>query len=520
VVALSVRLAMPSPNCEPNGAPLLGHVEARLFTPPLRELTRETSYGFAVIDFAANVLGAPLDPWEAWAVIHAGELLQDGRPRFRIMLILVARQNGKTHLFKVLALFWAFIEQWPLTVLTSTNLEYAKSAWVEAVAMAEAVEELAEQIPPNGVLQGNNDVHMKTVDGCKLKIAASNRKGGRSLSIDRLGCDEIREHQDWSAWDAAYNAMNARPFGQAFAISNQGDDQSVVLDAFRETALDFITDGTGDPRLGLLEWSAPDGVDVLDQRGWAAANPNLGRRLDVDTIAGAAVRAAKLGGAVEAGFRTEVLCQRVKALDAAVDAAKWAACRVVGDMSGLRGAVALCVDVSPDLQHATVAAAAPMADGRVRVEGVAAFAGGAATAELRAALPGLVRKVRPRVLGWIPGGPGAALVADLAERKGRAGWPPPGVAVVEIGAEVPSICMGLADMVHTLALAHAGEALLTRHVTAASKLPMPGDRWRFQRKGEGHCDAAYAAAGAVHLARTLPAPVGRPRVVVAKSLEG
>jgi hypothetical protein len=37
----------------------------------------------------------------------------------------------------------------------------------------------------------------------------------------------------------------------------------------------------------------------------------------------------------------------------------------------------------------------------------------------------------------------------------------------------------------------------------------------FSRKGEGHVDAAYAAAGAVHLARTLPAPVGKPRLVVA-----
>jgi hypothetical protein len=51
-------------------------------------------------------------------------------------------------------------------------------------------------------------------------------------------------------------------------------------------------------------------------------------------------------------------------------------------------------------------------------------------------------------------------------------------------------------------------------VTGAGRLKR-GDAWVFSRKGEGHCDAAYAAAGAVHLARTLPAPVGKPRLVVA-----
>jgi phage terminase large subunit-like protein len=49
------------------------------------------------------VLRQPLDPWQQWVAIHIGELQPDGRPRFRQALIIVARQNGKTHLCKVLA---------------------------------------------------------------------------------------------------------------------------------------------------------------------------------------------------------------------------------------------------------------------------------------------------------------------------------------------------------------------------------------------------------------------------------
>jgi hypothetical protein len=52
---------------------------------------------------------------------------------------------------------------------------------------------------------------------------------------------------------------------------------------------------------------------------------------------------------------------------------------------------------------------------------------------------------------------------------------------------------------------HPDDPLLNAHIAGTSKL-RTGDGWRFARKGAGHVDAAYAAAGAVRLARTLPPP--------------
>lgn len=498
----------------PNDLPL-GRTEARLWTPPLRELTPATSYGFGVVDFARHVLAEPLDPWQEWAAIHVGELLEDGRPRFRRVLILVARQAGKTHLLKALSLYWLFVEQWPLVVGMSTNLDYARESWEKAVESAETCEPLTALVPKNGVRRANGEQCLTTSDRCRYKIAASNRKGGRSLSIDRLVLDELREHHSWEAWNAAYPAMNARPNAQAFAISNQGDDRSVVLDSLRDAALRFITTGDGDERLGLFEWSAPDGADLDDVAALAQANPNVGRRTDWDTLLGPARQAQAAGGEEEAGFRTEVMCQRVRNLDAAVDPAAWARCLEPGDLSEARSRVALCVDVSPDGQHATLAAAARVDADRVRVEVVAAWSGTGCTDALRADLPGWIDRVRPQTLGWFPNGPAAALAADLKDRQ-RPGWPPPGVSVQEVGAESAAVCMGLAEQVLAERVVHPGDPLLDAHVAAAEKL-RTGDRWVFSRRGGGHVDAAYAAAGAVHLARTLPAPLGRPRILVAST---
>jgi hypothetical protein len=482
----------------PGREQLLGSTEPRLWTPPLRELTPETSYGFGVIRFAADVLGEPLDPWESWAVVHGGELLPDGRPRFRTVLLLVARQNGKTHLCKVLALYWLFVVRLRLVLGTSTNLDYARESWESAVADATENEALADLVPASGgIRRTNGEQTLTTTDRCRYKIAAATRKGGRSLSIDRLICDELREHRSWDSYNAAVFAMNARPYGQAWLISNMGDDSSVVLNALRAAALA----GT-DQRLGLIEYSAPDGCEVDDLAAIAAANPNLGRRIDLDTIIGAAVRAKAAGGDEEAGYRTEVLCQRVRTLNVAVDGGKWSSTAVAGNLDAARRRIAACFDISPDGLHAALLAAAVIRPGIVRVEVVAAWSGLGAASKMRADLPGWLARVRPRALGWFPGGPGAAMAADMAKRPG---FPPAGCTVTGIKAETTSVCMGLAEQVAAEAVEHPDDQLMNAHILGAEKLPR-GDGWVFSRKGEGHCNVAYAAAGAVHLARLLPPP--------------
>jgi hypothetical protein len=487
----------------------LGHTEPRLATPPLRELTEDTSYGFDVIWFAEHVLGVPLDPWEQFAAIHLGELLPDGRPRFLTVLIIVARQNGKTWLCVVLTLYWLFIERQTLVLGTSTNLAYAKESWVKACDLAEDVPDLAAEIAPKGIRKAAGEECLTTTYGCRYKIAASNRRGGRSLTIHRLILDELREHDDWSAWGAATNAMNAVPDAQGVAITNMGDDSSIVLDSLRDAAIQYLETGEGDPRLCILEWSAPAGSDPTDVDALAAANPNLGRRISLDSLLGQARRAELNGGEELTTFKTEVMCMRVHALNPAIDPDRWDAggTDTPTPLAAHRDRLALCLDVSLDGSHAALLGAAVLPDGRVHVEVVEAWEGHGCLKALRAELPDLVRKVKPRALGWFPKGPAAAVTADLAARKGpRKGvWPPRGVKLEALTAEVPAVCMGAAELVKSGEVVHPKDPMLDQHVRQAQKL-RSGDAWVFGRRGVGPIDGTYALAGAIHLARTLPPP--------------
>lgn len=524
----------------PDASAVLGCTEPRLWTPPLRELTPYTSVGFDRIEFARDVLHRPFDPWQEWLNIHAGELLPDGRPRFRIVLVLAARQNGKTEMPVILSLYWQFIEVASLILGTSTKLNYAQESWKKARKLADKV---AQRNDAEGkrireligrtrwYRETNGEQESWTVEDSRYKIAASNEEGGRSLTIDRLVCDELRQHHDYSAWDACEPAASPRD-AQIWAMSNAGDDNSVVLNDLRDDAIEFIKwwgengnegiaelllsggypEGMPDFRLGLFEWSAPEDADPTDIHALAQANPNLNRRNnDGPTLLAKARRAVARGGKALTGFQTENMCIKVKLLDPAIDPGKWRDCFSPGDLSGARSRVALVFDVAPDELHATLLAAAVLADGRTRIEAVSAWTGPDCMGRLRTDLPGHLAQIKPQALGWLPVGPAAALAADMRKRPG---WPPAGVTVAEIRGEVPAICMGLAEQVRAGRVAHSNDPLINDHVLGAERL-YRGDVWVFSRKGEGHVDAAYAAAGAVHLARTLPPPIGKPRLVTA-----
>lgn len=518
----------------PSALPVTGRTLPRRWTPPLVTgppgpcgcgcaLTDDTTAGFAVIEWASEVLHHPPDPWQRWLLIHGLEVLPDGRPRFRTLLVEVARQQGKTELLVILALWWQFVVEVGMVLGTSTKLDYAKESWHKSVRLAEAAPALAAQRARRWTREANGEQESWTVAGARYKIAPSNAEGGRSLTVDRLILDELRQHHDYSAWAASVPAGQAVARFQAWAITNAGTDRSVVLndlhdacDSFIEWALTVgpgkvagrLADAPGDYRSGMFSWSCTPDMDPLNLGHLAYANPQLGRRVDADTLIGLARVAAATGGEALAKFRTEVMCIRERAMNLALDLGAWGRSVQPATLDGHRGRVAACLDVSPDAQHACLVVAAVMADGRVRLEVVKSWESMAA---LRSELPGWLARVKPYVFGWFPASGAAAVAADLAAAKGgRVGWPPRGVRVVEIKSEAAPVCMGFAALVAEEGVWHSGQDMLTDHMGNAEKRSRGDAVWVFDRRpGAGHVTGAYAAAGAAHLARTMPVPVQR-----------
>lgn len=310
-----------------------GITTPRVWTPPLRELTPETSLGFMVIEFARDVLHVNLVPWQEWLFIHAleivGDFNGDWRFRFRKIVVMVARQQGKTLMSVILSAFFLYVLQVALVLGTSLDLSKAEEVWMELVNISRTNPELNEEIDKVSQTNGNKQLILKGYRRYKIAAITGNAAshGGRGDSNDLVILDELREHKTWAAWSATTKSTNARPRGMVWCFTNAGTPESIVLRTLRAKAHMRLGDPDGvaaqvldslpplpegveeDDTLGWFEWSAPPKCSIYDIEAHRQANPSLGYGfIEERTIMSDAQTDE------EGLFRTEVLCQFVDAI--------------------------------------------------------------------------------------------------------------------------------------------------------------------------------------------------------------
>ncbi len=391
-----------------------GRTEPRLWTKPLRELTPQTSLGFEVIDFALTVLGVTLYPWQRWLLIHALELLPNGTYRYKRIIVLVARQQGKTMLASVLAAWWLHVDSKrhpervpPLkfkVVGVAQNLDIAKEPWQVVKTWCDPkpeTEEDAELAIP--ALQGRT---AKVVDtNGALSIVARSRahyevraaKNARGKPAARVLMDEMREQKDWSAWNAVSQTTKSFFNGMLIGFSNAGAADAVVLHTQRAAGLEdldtweaYVEAGlmsaeeyanTHDVSLGLFEWSAPEGCEKDDIDGILQANPSIGHgEMTVQSAL------ADIRGMTDAGYRTEVLCQWVLSrVEPYIDPTSWEKAADGPELDSDGSVIRLGSVIAPEsrmvmgidvhrekrLTRSSIGVAGYRADGRIHLELIA-----------------------------------------------------------------------------------------------------------------------------------------------------
>lgn len=300
---------------------MMGKTEPRIFTPPLRRLTKKTSLGFAAIEYAKTILEMELYPWQEWALIHALEIVGDldkpdgWRFRFRTVLFMVSRQNGKTELSKVIASFFLNVLRVEAVFGTSLSMDKAEEVWEGVITEQESHEALAQDILT--VARRNGGKKLVLTGLRTYKVGAPTRRAGRGDANDLVMLDEVREHRDWETWSAAVSSTNAKPNGMTVCFSNAGDPDSIVLRQIRSQAIEHI-DGTKANNFGgnvdadslaLFEWSAPEKAETNDMKALAQANPALGYgRLTERALM------SNRGTFPESKFRSECMCQQVETI--------------------------------------------------------------------------------------------------------------------------------------------------------------------------------------------------------------
>lgn len=469
------------------------------------------------------MLEVDLAPWQEWLLVHALELDEEGFFRFRTVIVIVARQNGKSTLSKVLALFCMYILGVALVLGTAQDLDVAEEIWADCVEIVEetpALDDLKKK-----VVQTNGKKALILRSGSRYKVKATNRRAGRGLSGDLIMLDELREHQSWDAWAAITKTTMAREEALTFGLSNAGDAASLVLRYLRKIAHKSLGDPDGfaaadDPELllasaapkvseeieeanaslAIFEWSAPPEADVWDRDAWAQANPSLGYFIAESTIAAAAAQDP------ESIFRPEVLGQWSNgSLDGPFPAGKWEGGIDAESAFDPDSRLVAAVDLSWDRSRASIAVAGHRPDGLPMVEIIAASTGS------EWVVPWLTERMPKHGIESVAvqtGAPAETLIEELEEA---------GITVIPLGGrDVGIACGQFYDLVvgdepdspEPGDLRHIPQPVLDVAASTAVTRPM-GDQWAWDRK-KSPLDASplMAATGAVW---GLGRPVEKPK---------
>jgi len=351
-----------------------------------------------------DIIKIPLLPWQEYVLKDILTIGKDGLFVRRSNLLLVSRQNGKTHLARMLIL--AHLIKWETNVLImSSNRSMALDTFRQVTQLIENNDHLKGFVKQIRYANGTESIEM--LSGARLDVVASTRDGSRGRSVNGLlFIDEVREI-DEDGYRAAMPTTRAHAGAHVLLTSNAGDAFSKVLNDLRERALDHPP-----KTFGYYEYSAPQYCKLDDRAGWAMANPSL-----TYTITEEAIEEALSTSPVET-FRTESLTQWIDSLQS-----PWpfGILEETSDSELTISAGPLTMfgfDVSPSRRNASLVAGQMMPDGKIAIGILETFESQVAVDDLKiaASVKGWADIYRPRMVLF-----DKYTTATIAERLANAG---------------------------------------------------------------------------------------------------
>jgi phage terminase large subunit-like protein len=426
----------------------------------------------------AEILKMPLMPWQEHVLKDMLTVDAKGMWVRKTNLLLIARQNGKTHLARMLIL--AHLLKWDSrnVLIMSSNRSMALDTFRQVAQALESNDHLKGFVKQIRYANGTESIEM--LDGRRLDVVAATRDGSRGRSADFLYIDELREISE-EGYRAAIPTTRARPNSQTLLTSNAGDAFSLVLNGMRERALE------NPPKsFGFYEYSAPQYCKITDRSAWAQANPALGY-----TITESALEETVATSPIE-NIRTEMLCSWIDSLSS-----PWphGVLEETSDSSltiPAGGYTVFAFDVSPSRRNASLVAGQILPDGRIGVGILQTWESQVSVDDLKIAvdIKAWADQYRPRQICYDKYT--AQSIADKLANSGQ--------IVQDIsGAAFYQACGDLLDSLVNHRLVHAGqENWIQQMNNCAAKTN--DSAWRIvKRKSAGDVSGAIATAMVVHM---------------------
>jgi phage terminase large subunit-like protein len=318
---------------------LYGHTTPRIHT-PLNDLP---SRGLELVDLASEI-DIELMPWQKFFLEHSHKVLPNGRWASPVVVGCVARQNGKSFLMQLRILGGLFLWKESLQIGSAHTLSTSLEQFRQLVSVIEGSDYLAKQVKRIRWSHGSEEI--ETLHGTRFIIKAGGSSARGVSKPETIHLDELREMTDLESFASLRYTLMAAKNPMIISYTNAGDAASIVLNQFRQRAMQAIGGAKDD--IGYFEWSAP--TDEVSLENAAYSNPALGITIHPDNIR------AVFNDPPDV-VQTEVLCRWVQSIQSCVDSSKWAACSEPDFDLKEDKLTWLGIDLSPDRKFAALVGA-------------------------------------------------------------------------------------------------------------------------------------------------------------------
>lgn len=401
--------------------------------------------------------GLVLDEWQENVLEGALAERKDGQWAAPRIGLAVPRQNGKGSVIEARELAGLLLFDEQLLIHSAHEVKTAMDAFRRVRSYFDNYDDLRKKV--KRILQTNGQEGIELLSGQALRFMARSKGSGRGFSADCLILDEAQELSD-DTFAAILPTTSARPNPQVWVLGTPPGPamNGEVFTRFRNAGLEGK-----DSRLFWAEWSCAGEVDLDDPRAWAQANPAVGERIGLETIAD------ERSAMDDDTFARERLGMwSGSAGRAVIDPQTWAKC---SDMTGqITSEVALSVDVMPDRSAGSVSLAGKRADDRWQVELVD---NRNSVGWIVDRVVGICARQEVRAVVIDAQSPAASLIEPLKAK---------GVTVTTTGArDMAHACGQFYDAVMEDRIRHLDVPLLNSALAVARKRAL-GDAWAWHRK--------------------------------------
>ena len=265
-----------------------------------------------------------LEPWQIFFVCNVfGWVSKDkGLRRYREVLLLVPRKNGKSALAAAIGLYMLCADgEYGAEVYTgATSEKQAKEVFTPAQIMARMNPDMCDYF---GVAVNASNIHILS-NGSKMEPIIGNPPDGSSPSC--AIADEVHEHKDSRLIDTMITGMGARDQPLMLYITTAGDNIAGPCYQLQLEAQQCLDGTMENDKLFALIYGIDQGDDWTEVNTLKKANPNFGVSVSDDFLL-SQLQNAKNSARKQSAFLTKHLNVWVGSRDAFFNVDKWNQCK-------------------------------------------------------------------------------------------------------------------------------------------------------------------------------------------------